>query len=146
MFTRIATELQTKGYLINAFGRRRDFLDRSDTDETLRSAVAHMFQSSTGDRTNLGLWKMWYYMGDRIQLLSQLHDAIYWQSRIDDDEEEICATAKALFETPLYDPKSGRKFIVPGEIQGGFNWAHRYKLDEEGNLVDWNPRGLDKIH
>ncbi len=84
-------------------------------------------------------------MGTRVQILNQLHDAFYFQARIDDDEEDILAQVKDLFEIPLYHKPTGRKFIVPGEIQGGFNWAHRFRLREDGSLENWNPGGLEKI-
>ena len=75
----VANEIQTKKFLINAFGRRRDFFDRTDSDETIRGAVAYLFQSATGDRLNLGLWRLWKYLGTVVELLSQLHDAAYFQ-------------------------------------------------------------------
>jgi hypothetical protein len=37
-----------------------------------------------------------------------------------------------------------REFTVPNEAQVGFNWAHRWKLREDGTREDWNPNGLDK--
>lgn len=138
----IARELQTKGFLTNAFGRRRDFFDRAKSDETLKGAVAHMFQSATGDRLNLGLWRIWKHMGCRVQLLAQLHDALYFQYRLDDDETEVITQAMKLMEVEL--EYQGRKFIVPGEAQTGFNWAHRFRLREDGSLDDWNKKGLDK--
>jgi DNA polymerase family A len=145
----IAQEIQTKRCLINAFGRRRDFFDRTDSDETIRQAVAYMFQSTTGDRLNLGLWRLWYYMGRRIQILSQLHDAVYFQAKRNDDENEVITTALELMKVQLTHTNldgTKRRFVVPGEAQGGFNWAHRFKLDPEGNRIEWNKYGLDKIN
>jgi predicted chitinase len=145
----IAQEIQTKHHLINAFGRRRDFFDRTDSDETLRGAVAHMFQSATGDRLNLGLWRLWHYMGGRIQILAQLHDAVYFQARKTDNEREVVSTALDLMKVQLTHTNTDgtkRYFTIPGEAQGGFNWAHRFKLDSEGNRIEWNKYGLDKIN
>ena len=53
--------------------------------------------------------------------------------------------AVKLVEVRQHDPKSGRSMTIPGEVVGGFNWAHRFRLREDGSLDDWNPRGLDKI-
>lgn len=143
----IAREIQTKGYLITPFGRRRDFFDRTSTDETLRGAVAHYFQSSTGDRLNLALWRVWKHMGTRIQLLAQLHDAMYFQYREDDDEEEIMAQTKKLMEVELFhtfEDGTRRRFVIDSDAQVGYNWAHRFRLGEDGTVEDWNPKGLDK--
>ena len=142
MHQHIAFELQTKGFLVNAFGRRRDFFDRAKSDETLKGAVAYMFQSATGDRLNLGLWRIWKKMGTRVQLLAQLHDALYFQFRLDDNENEIIEQAMELVRVELRH--KGRSFIIPGEAQVGFNWAHRFRLREDGSLDDWNAKGLDK--
>ena len=145
MHTYIARELQIKRYLINSFGARRDFFDRPESPETIRSAVAHMFQSAAALRTNLGMWRLWKHMGSRIQLLAQLHDAVYFQFSLDDREDEVLQQAMRLLEIWLTDPNSGRRYTVPGEAQVGFNWAHRFKYAEDGTKIEWNPRGLDKI-
>ena len=139
----VATELQTKGYLVNAFGRRRDFFDRAKSDETIKGAVAYLFQSATGDRLNLGLWRIWRYMGERIQILAQLHDALYFQRKLTDNRTEVVTQALDLMKVEL--SFEGRKFHVPGEAVAGKNWAHRYRLREDGTLDDWNPNGLDRV-
>lgn len=144
----VAREIQSKGYLITSFGRRRDFFDRTSAEETLRGAVAYLFQSATGDRLNLGLWRIWKEMGTRIQILAQLHDAVYFQYRLDDDEDEIFAQTKDLMrvwlEHPLSDGTS-RRFTIESDAQCGFNWAHRFRLNDDGTADDWNPQGLDKF-
>lgn len=139
----VAEQLQTKGYLINVFGRRRDFFDRPESDETLRSAIAYLFQSATADDLNLGLWRIWKHMGTRVQLLLQLHDALYFQFSLDDNEEDVIRSAQSLMDVKL--TKKGRDFIVPTEALTGFNLGHRYKLSDKGQLLDVNPRGLDKV-
>lgn len=145
----IASEIQTKGCLTNFFGRRRDFFDRTKDEETIRSAVAYMFQSSTGDRLNLGLWRIWKEMGLRVQVLAQLHDGLYFQYRLADNENEIIAQAKRLAEdiplTHTLPDGSVRVFKVPYDSVTGFNWSHRYRRREDGSVEDWNPNGLDKF-
>ncbi len=143
----IAREIQSKGYLITPFGRRRDFFDRTNTDETLRGAVAHYFQSSTGDRLNLALWRVWKHMGTRIQLLAQVHDAFYFQYREDDDEDEIMELTKKYMEVELFhtfEDGTKRRFVIGSDAQVGYNWAHRFRLGADGEVEDWNPKGLDK--
>ncbi len=144
----IAKTLQTEKRLVSSFGRHRDFFDRIDTNETLKSAVAYMFQSATGDCLNLGLYRLWKYMGRRVQILSQLHDAVYFQAPIpanDNEERAMLKDALACVQITQHDPKSGRSMTIPGEVVGGFNWAHRWRLRDDGSLDDWNPNGLDWI-
>lgn len=139
----VARKLQTDQFLINVFGARRDFFDRPNADETIRSAVAHMFQSATAMDLNLGLWRVWKHMPDKAQLLAQLHDAIYFQTHRDWDQQEVVEQITDLMRVELRC--RGRRFSVPVEGKQGFNWAPRWKLDAEGNYVEWNKWGLDKI-
>lgn len=138
----IAGQLQTRHYLINAFGRRRDFFDRPDSEETIRSAVAFWPQSSAVDDTNLGMWRVWRYLGERVQLLNQEHDAVYFQYK-PQEEQEILIEAQKLMKVELTAP-NGRVFSVPTDIKVGWNKGLRWKQDNTGKLIDINPRGLDK--
>lgn len=138
----VKEQLQTKGYLVNIFGRRRDFFDRHDSNETLKQAVAFLFQSATADDLNLGLWRIWKYF-PKAQLLLQLHDAIYFQFAESENEEEIIRTAQKLMDVKF--THKNRDFIVPTEALTGYNLGHRYKRDEKGKKQDVNPRGLDEV-
>ncbi len=140
----VAEQLQTKGYLVNVFGRRRDFFDRPESNETIKQAVAFLFQSATADDMNLGLWRIWKYIPDRAQLLLQLHDAIYFQFSLDDNESDLIRTSQKLLDVELISGQ--RHFIVPTDPLTGFNLGHRFKLDEFGKPKEVNPTGLDKIN
>lgn len=131
-----ATQLQTTQVLITPFGRTRYFFGRPNDDATLREAVAFVPQSTTADRLNLGLYRIWKHMGTRVQLLTQLYDAVYFQYREDDNEAEIIAQAQAHLDVPL--THNGRRFSVPSEAKVGWNWAS----SSHGNWV--NPDGLKK--
>ena len=142
-----AEKLQRDRCVVNCFGLRRDFFDRPESDETIKGAIANSFQSATFLRVGLGLWRLWKYMGTRIQLLTQLHDANYFQYRLDDDEDELIKEALEHMKVTHYHKLPDgtlRKFTVPCEVQVGFNWAHRWRLREDGTREDWNPRGLDR--
>lgn len=139
----VARQLQTNQYLLNVFGARRDFFDRPNTDETIRSAVAHLFQSATAMDLNLGLWRVWKHERDRVQLLAQLHDAIYFQSHRDHDQQAVVERVTELMRVEL--SCRGRRFSVPVEGKSGFNWAPRWKFDADGTPQEWNKWGLDKI-
>lgn len=147
MHTWHAEKIQRDRYTVNCFGLRRDFFDRPESDETLKSAIAHSFQSATVLRVLLGLWRIWKYMGTRVQLLTQLHDANYFQYRLDDDEDDVIREALRHMRVTHYHRLADgtlREFTVPNEAQVGFNWAHRWRLRGDGTKDDWNPLGLDK--
>ena len=72
-------------------------------------------------------------MGTRVQILAQVHDALYFQYRESDNEAEIIAQALALISTPL--THKSRTFDVPGESKTGWNW---------GAFGPDNPDGLKK--
>jgi DNA polymerase I-like protein with 3'-5' exonuclease and polymerase domains len=142
----ISQQIQRERYLVNSFGRRRDIFDRPDTNDTLKAAVAYMFQSATGDALNLGMLRLWHrFRGGPIQLLSQLHDAVYFQMPVVPEKEEKDLLTQALDCVQITQTCPTRSMTIPGEIVGGHNWAHRFKLSEDGTKIEWNPRGLDGI-
>jgi len=152
----VAERLQRDGVLVTPFGRRRQFFGRSNDDATLRKAIAFSPQSSTGDRLNLGLWRIWHYMPE-VQLLAQVHDAVYFQYREGDDEQAIISRALWLISNvPL--SAGGRTFLVPGEAKIGWNWGSFDPKRPEKNpdgLAKWspatpdtrirNPQGLERL-
>jgi DNA polymerase I-like protein with 3'-5' exonuclease and polymerase domains len=143
----IISKLQTERKLTNSYGRVREFFDRTSNTETHRAGIAYMFQSDTGDCLSLGLHRVHRYMGTKIELLSQLHDAFYFQYD-ENKEQELIPQALNLMQIKrlFYLPDGTvKEFIVRGEPQVGYNWGHRWKRDAEGNLIDHNPRGLDKF-
>ena len=146
----VATQLQTTHCLTTNFGRTRYFFGRPNDDTTLREAIAFEPQSCTADRTNLILWRLWRYMPE-IQLLTQEHDAIYFQAPEELDPDDIAARALAHFDIDFSHP-SGRKLIVPGEVKVGWNKANYVGIAE----IEWartngqpipraNPNGLRKL-
>jgi hypothetical protein len=85
-------------------------------------------------------------MKGRIEILSQLHDAVYFQapiSKSDAEEQELLRECIDCIEVEQTTTRNGgRKMKIPGDIVGGFNWAHRFRF---GGKDDWNPKGLDGI-
>ena len=130
-----AQQLQQNQVLTTPWGRQRHFFGRPNDDSTLRESIAFVPQSSTGDRMNLGLYRIWKNMRDRVQLIAQVHDAVYFQFLEHLDEQEIVAEALALIDIRL--EHNGHTLIVPGEAKVGWNWA---SYDEKTN-----PNGLKKI-
>jgi len=139
----VAQQLQRERFLVNSFGRRRDFFDRAEDLDTLKAGIAYLFQSATGDCLNLGLYRLWKKMGaGPVSLLSQLHDAVYFQMPETTPREELDWLASAVDCVQVTQHSSARSMTIPGEVVGGHNFAHRYRLLEDGTREDWNPKGL----
>jgi DNA polymerase I-like protein with 3'-5' exonuclease and polymerase domains len=134
----IATQLQTNHRLSNLFGRQRLFFGRPNDDTTLREAIAFMPQSTTADRMNLGLWRVWKHMPE-VKLLAQTYDSITFQvldnSNLDDVVSEVLERIKVQLKSP-----SGRSYIVPGEASLGWNWGKQSSTNPDG-LMKWKPGG-----
>jgi DNA polymerase-1 len=133
----VAEQLQITRSLTTVFGRERTFFGRANDDTTLREAIAYLPQSATGDRLNLILYRVWKHMPE-VQLLAQVHDALYFQFDESLNESDVVAKALNLFHVPLYDEKSSRSYDVPGEAKTGWNWGD---YDAETN-----PKGLKKFY
>lgn len=136
-----AQQLQTSYSLTTPFGRRRHFFGRPDDDTTLREAIAFLPQSTTADRTNLGLWRVWKHM-PQVQLLAQTYDSITFQYREDQDEATIISRALELLRVEFTHP-NGRSYIVPGEAKIGWNWQNA-STSNPGGLLKWNKDKKDQ--
>lgn len=145
-----ATELQTVQQLITPFGRRRHFFGRPGDDTTLREAIAFLPQSTTADRMNLGMWRVWKKLPN-VQLLAQTYDSITFQYQESANEAQIIEDALALVQSiPLTAP-NGRRYTVPGEAKIGWNWGARVTQDDIDRAIAsgkkpprLNPRGLHR--
>jgi len=136
-----AAELQTKHQLTSVHGRKRDFFDRTNADETLRKGLAFLAAAGTADNLDLGMYRIWQQMPE-VQLLAQLHDAVYFQFRENLDPNVIVKKAQTLLTTTLTAP-SGRTFIVPTDAKVGYNFGNYVSATEE--TPEKNPKGLRKF-
>ena len=116
-----ATQIQTSHRIVTPFGRERLFFGRPGDDTTLREAIAFLPQSTTADRMNLGLWRIWRYMPE-VELLAQTYDSVTFQYDESADEQEIIGRALELIRVELRAP-NGRSYVVPGEAKVGWNWG-----------------------
>lgn len=136
-----ATELQTSHTLVTPFGRRRHFFGRPGDDTTLREAIAFLPQSTTADRMNLGLWRVWKQQ-PKVQLLAQTYDSITFQVREGSGfDEEVAAALKAI-RVELFAP-NGRSYIVPGEAKISWNWGYWDEKKNPDGLKKWDPSKPD---
>jgi DNA polymerase I-like protein with 3'-5' exonuclease and polymerase domains len=138
-----ASELQSKQQLTSIHGRKRDFFDRTNADETVRKGLAFLAASATADNLNLGMWKIWRFMPE-VQVLAQVHDAVYFQFKETEDRKAIVAKAQELLKLPLTAP-NGRIFTVPTEVKLGYNWGNYVPPDLKEGKPERNPRGLRKL-
>ncbi len=149
-----ATQLQTTRELTTPFGRRRHFFGRPGDDTTLREAIAFLPQSTTADRMNLGLWRLWDKMENqgKISLLAQTYDSVTFQYKDlgHAHEAKIIKEALELIRVKLTSP-SGRDYIVPGEAKVGWNWGgmvteqDQERAAKKGRKIPrLNPNGLAK--
>jgi DNA polymerase-1 len=134
-------ELQTKGYLVNAFGDRRQFWDRTWADETLRAAVAFQPQSLVGRLTGLVSQRIYeHYQDDpSVQLLANGHDAVIFQIQTKKIDTELPNVLKLLdYPLEVTDIKGTKRTLcIPWDASRGHNWG---KFDPK--KPDVNPRGL----
>ena len=137
-----AEQLQTTRQLVTPFGRRRHFFGRPNDDTTLREAIAFLPQSTTADRMNLGMWRVWHYM-PRVRLLAQTYDSITFDfADIPGEEARVIPEVLERIKVELVAP-NGRKFVVPGEAKVGYNWGAASPGNPLG-LIKWRPGLADK--
>lgn len=154
-----AEQLQTTHQIVTPFGRRRHFFGRPGDDTTLREAIAFLPQSTTADRMNLGLWRVWKKM-PQVQLLAQTYDSITFQYREAGSaaEARVIEEALELIKVELV-ANNGRRYVVPGEAKVGWNWGNYAdegdvkkalaagknppRVNKEG-LKKWSPKAPDE--
>lgn len=117
-----AEQLQTTALIETPFGRKRHFFGRPGDETTLREAIAFLPQSTTADRMNLGMYRVWRAL-PQIQLLAQTYDSITFQYREELDENEIIEEVLRLLNVELVAP-NGRKYSVPAEAKTGWSWGY----------------------
>lgn len=130
----VAGQLQTAHSITTPFGRQRTFFGRSNDDTTLREAIAFSPQSATADRLNLVLWRVWQHM-PQVQLIAQVHDALYFQYREAADEVGIIQEALSHFDIAF--EHGGHKLVVPGEAKVGWNWGNFDPTNNPDGLAKW---------
>ena len=135
----VAQELQTTQRLTTPYGRERQFFGRPHDDATLREAIAYVPQSSTADRMNLGLWRIWHELGTRVQLLAQVHDSVVFEYR--EGDEAVIPLALALTRVPLNN--GARTMTVGAEAKIGWNWGAYDKARNPDGLTKWSPNLRD---
>lgn len=125
-------QVKTEGQITTLFGRRRVFFGRGKDAATHRKAIAYEPQSCTGEQIDRGLYQVWKAF-PQVQLLNQVHDSILLQVPLSEARDLIPQVLETMQVTLTL--KRGRKFTVPLDAAGGWNWGY---ASEE------NPYGLKK--
>lgn len=149
----VAEQLQTTHRLTTPFGRQRQFFGRPNDDTTLREAIAFLPQSTTADRTNLVLWRIWK-LEPEIRLLGQTYDSVLFE--FPEGRDDLVEAALRHFQVVLWGPgrpgTSARRYMVPAEAKVGWNWGYRCEPKDLERaraagkpLPRLNPDGLGKF-
>lgn len=131
----VQERLLEDGYLTTMFGRRRFFLKRRNDNKTLNEGCAFDPQSMTADEINNAMLRIYYIVKRRypeLQLLLQVHDSLLLQYP-EHLEDEIIPWIKEAFRVEL-TLRLGRKFVVPCEVQTGWNWGYYNDNEARGEL------------
>jgi uracil-DNA glycosylase family 4 len=117
----IQNELRTTRSLTTPFGRKHRFLDRWG-DVLFRSAYSFQPQSTVGDFLNQSMRILYDKYGDEIDIMLQLHDAIYVQC--DDNKESVERTKEMMRECMVRPIKIGfEEFIIGIDFKTGYHWG-----------------------
>lgn len=136
-----AQQLHTTQSITTPFGRQRTFFGRAHDDATLREAIAFSPQSTTADRMNLVLWRLWRYM-PQIKLLAQVHDAVYFLFPESSNEQDVIAEALSYFHIEM--AQGDHRLIVPGEAKVGWNWGNFDPKSNPDGLKKWKEGQVDE--
>jgi len=117
----VINEIKTTGTITTLFGRRRMFFGRGNDAATHRKAIAFSPQSMTGEQIDRGLLRVWRKY-PQTHLLGQGHDSILIQLPFSEATELIPKVLKTM--QIWLELKGGRKFTVPLEAAGGWNWGY----------------------
>ena len=130
----LAKKLYTDGYITTLTGRRRWFFGRRWESETVKKAAAYEPQDIEAKLNQTGMLQLWRANLPSVELLIPVHDAIliqYDEKREDELIPQILEIIKVRI--PLLH---GREFLVPHDVQVGWNWRHKNNNNPDG-LVNY---------
>ncbi len=132
--------------IVTPLGRRCHFPGRSWDNDTIKSAIAYVPQSTIGDTLNLGFYNVWkkydkiWNSTAPIEILMQIHDAIIFQYE-DSDESWLLPEIIESLKYPI--EINGETCIIGVDPQVGWNAGKQRKYrDEKGVLKYENYHGL----
>jgi DNA polymerase I-like protein with 3'-5' exonuclease and polymerase domains len=120
----IEKELYRTRSLTNLLGRKHRFLERWG-DDLFRSAYSYIPQSTVGDLLNLALVRLYNAYGSEVEIVLQLHDAIYIFSKEDEIELNM-ARMKEAMTMPLV--AGGEEFHIDCDFSVGKTWGEMEEI------------------
>lgn len=135
-------EIKSHGTITTLFGRRRMFFGRGKEATTWRKAIAYEPQSCTGEQIDRGLYQIWSRWGhNTVQLINQVHDSILLQIPDALVNSGLVEDIMETMEVPL-TLKKGRRFVVPLDAKGGWNWGDWHEKKNPYGLKGWKGEEL----
>lgn len=129
-YTSIQNELRLTRTLVTPLGRKHRFLDVYG-DSLFRSAYSFLPQSTVGDFLNKSMRILYDKYGDKIDIMMQLHDALYVQC--DNTPEAIKQTKEYLTECMLRPITIGfEEFIIGIDFKEGTHWGD---MDDSNDFI-----------
>jgi uracil-DNA glycosylase family 4 len=133
-YNTIQNELRTTRCLVTPLGRKHRFLERWG-DSLFRSAYSFKPQSTVGDFLNQSMRILYDKYGDEIDIMLQLHDALYIQC--DDNKESIDRTMQMMHECMVRPIKIRfEEFIIEVDFKVGYYWGELDEKDDFDLLLD----------
>ena len=123
--SRIQDELKRTRTLYNLFGRKHYFLERWG-DSLFRSAYSFIPQSTVGDLMNKALVNLYQLHGDEIDIVLQLHDAIYCIVPSDNFSSCVKLIREAMKIPLTYKSET---FFIDVDFAVGPSWGDQVELD-----------------
>lgn len=130
-WSEVREEVLSKGYLVNPFGRRRDFFGRTDGEAgraaVVREAIAYEPQSANADMLNTALRRLYEKHDPQdLRLLLQVHDEIVFDCR----PADVMRAARIVKETMQFPVEvNGRTLTVPAEVAiSTTSWAQTKEI------------------
>ncbi|HED38370.1 MAG TPA: hypothetical protein ENI76_09030 [Ignavibacteria bacterium] len=117
-YSGIKQELRQTRTLTNLLGRKRRFFGRGD--DLYRSAYAYKPQSTIGEMLNLSLVNLYNKHGEFVDILLQLHDAIYVQCL----KKDVPIVVGYLKEEMIWPIKvNHEEMLIDIDFKVGKNWG-----------------------
>jgi uracil-DNA glycosylase family 4 len=128
----IQNELKTTRCLTTPLGRKHRFLEMWG-DGLFRSAYSFKPQSTVGDFLNQSMRILYDKYGDEIDIMLQLHDAIYVQC--EDNRTAVERTKEMMSECMVRPIKIGfEEFVIGIDFVTGYHWGD-LNADDDFDLL-----------
>lgn len=114
----IEVEVRKTRKLVTPFGRERTFHGRMN-DDTFRSAVSYIPQSTVADKLHFATQEIWAQLPHPARIILQLHDEIFIQC-LPEQFDEISIIIEEALTRPF--EINGYTVSIPTEIKRGYSW------------------------